>query len=311
MADKNGFVSICISNPDAIRQFAENISRWCDENPEVDCIDLWHDDVPVNEFCRCPKCTQSVADEAQAEAAYTKTYIRFVNQVAELVAQRHPKVMVSPLCYGHTTNCPAGAEPFHDNVLAGIALYPRPMQRTMHPLETSPQPLDSNLRVQIPAWRKLANHFYIYEYYTLHYEKNTCWERVKFWSMVSMIREDMRFFRRLDVDGISSETWCQDDWYPLNMYAFAKLAWNPDLKAEDILVDFCRRYYGKASAPMIAYWTLLEEGLRESWQTTTPADWRDQKRIVEIKKALSLAENKTLQDRIRATAAMHDLVIGE
>ena len=310
-ANKNGFLSICVSNPDVIREVADNISRWCDENPEVDCVDLWHDDVPENEFCRCPKCSQAISDEVQAKVAYTKAYIRFINQVAARVAQRHPKVLVSPLAYGQTTNCPADAEPLGENVLAGIALFCRPVQRTMRPLETSPQPTDSNLRVQIPAWRKLATHFYIYEYYTFHHESNTCWERVKFWSMVAMIREDMRFFRRLNVDGISSETWTQDDWYPLNMVAYGKLAWNPDLKAEDLIADFCRRYYGKAAEPMIAYWNLLEDGLRESWHTTAPADWRDPKRLVEIKKALSLAEDKTIENRIRATAAMHELAIGE
>jgi hypothetical protein len=310
-ADKNGFLSICVSNPDVMREVAENIGRWCDENPEVDCVDLWHDDVAESEFCRCEKCSQSIAEEAQAAVAYTRAYIRFINQVAALVAQRYPKVLISPLAYGHTTKCPADAEAFNDHVLAGIALFCRPVQRTMHPLETSPLPTDSNLRVQIPAWRKLSKHFYIYEYYTFHHEAGTCWEPVKFWSMVAMIAEDMRFFRRLDVDGISSETWTQDDWYSLNMVAYSRLAWDPELKAEDIIADFCRRYYGRASEPMMAYWNLLEEGLRESWQTTTPANWRDEKRLVEIKKALSLAESQTVRDRIRATAAIHELVIDE
>jgi hypothetical protein len=303
--------SPCLSHPDVAKEMAANIVKWLNKNPEVNAVDLWHNDSMF--FCLCPKCTPENArgSTAEAEAAYTKTYVRFVNQVATLVAQRHPKVLVSSLFYGQTTNCPADAEPLNDNVLAGIALYPRPMQRTMRPLETSPQPLDGNLRLQIPAWRKLAKHFYIYEYYTLHHESNTCWEPVKFWSMVGMIHEDMRFFRRIGVDEISSETWCQDDWYPLNMYAYGRIAWNPNLKPEDIVADFCRRYYGKASNPMIAYWNLLEEGLRESWQTTAPADWRDQKRIVEVKNALSLAENKTVRDRILATAAIHELAINK
>ena len=94
---------------------------------------------------------------------------------------------------------------------------------------------------------------------------------MKFWSMVSMIHEDIRFFRRIGVDGLSSDQW-EGDWYPLNMYAFGKLTWNPDLKTEEIIADFCRRYYGKASDPMIAYWNLLEEGLRESWNTNAPVE---------------------------------------
>jgi alpha-glucuronidase len=160
------------------------------------------------------------------------------------------------------------------------------------------------LRRQIPAWQKLAKHFYIYEYYT-YSNRNEAWKTVKFWSMVSMIREDIRFFQRSGVEGLSSDQWGEGGWYPLNMYAFGKLIWNPDLTADEIIEDFCRRYYGKASDPMITYWNLLEEGLRESWETSAPVNWRDQQRAVLIQKALLQAENKIVQDRIRATFALH------
>lgn len=177
----------------------------------------------------------------------------------------------------------------------------------MRPLETSPQPLDSNFRKQIPAWRKMSKHFYIYEYYTFSIREKI-WPRAEIWSMVSMMCEDIRFFRRNHVDGISSDQW-SGDWAPVNMYAFGKLMWSPDMACNDIISDFCRRYYGKASEPMIRYWTLLEEGLRESWRTTTPIDWRNGKRLVQVRMALSQAEDKVIQDRIRATAALHTLTI--
>jgi len=110
------------------------------------------------------------------------------------------------------------------------------------------------------------------------------------------------------VDGISSDQW-GPGWYPLNMYAFGKLAWNPNLKPQEIIDDFCAKYYGRAGQTMAAYWNALEEGLRESWHTDRPIDWRDQKRIELIKQSLSLAENKTTADRIRATAALHKLSV--
>jgi hypothetical protein len=294
----------CLSHPDVARLMAENIVQWLDENPEVDAVDLWHND--GSGFCHCAKCTRQSARGADNEArsAYTRTYIRFTNQVAALVARRHPTVLVSFLAYSHVTDCPAGAEPLGPNVLAGLCLFPRPTQRTMRPLETSPQELDRNLRRQIPAWQKLSTHFYIYEYYTLS-NRHEAWKMVKFWSMVSMIHQDIRFLRRSGVAGLSSDQWGEGGWYPLNMYAFGKWTWDPDLKAEEIIEDFCRRYYGRASAPMIAYWNLLEEGLRESWKTSVPVNWRDQQRAVWIQKALLQADSKVVQDRIRATFAMH------
>jgi hypothetical protein len=184
-------------------------------------------------------------------------------------------------------------------VLVGLCLFPRPSQRTMRPLETSSQKLDANLRLQIPAWRSLAKHFYIYEYYTFSDEQ-------KVWSMVSMLCQDIPFLRRCRADGISSDQW-GPGWYPLNMYAFGKLMWDPGLRADEIIADFCRRYYGRAGGAMIAYWSLLEEGLRESWSTEKPVDWRERNRIDWIKKALSEAENAQIADRIRAAAALHKL----
>ena len=175
---------------------AENMNKWLDENPEVEVVDLWHND--GSGFCHCPKCTpvRAGAGAAEAEAAYAKTYIRFTN------------------------------------------------------------------------------------------------------------REDIGFFRRIGVDGLSSDLW-EADWCPLNMYAFGKLTWNPDLKTEKIIADFCRRYYSRASDPMIAYWNLLEEGLRESWNTNGPVNWRNQQRAALIEKALSQAESVRTRYRIHATFAMH------
>jgi hypothetical protein len=288
---------LCLSHAEVAPQVAANIIRWLDENPEVDAVDLWHNDSDT--YCRCPQCTSQAAPESEARTAYTRTYIRFANRVAGLVAQRHPQVLLNFLAYAHTTNCPPGAERLANNVLVGLCLFPRPSQRTMRPLETSPQPLDSNLRVQIPAWQKLAKHFYIYEYYTFSPQQ-------KIWSMVSMLCEDLRYFQRTGVTGISSDQW-GPNWYPLNMYAFGKLTWNPQLKPDEIIDDFCAKYYGRAGRTMAAYWGLLEQGLRESWNTQTPIAWRDAQRRELIQQALSQADSPTVADRIRATAALHQL----
>jgi hypothetical protein len=297
-ADGTHEAGLCISHPAVVRQVADNMIRWLDENPEVDAVDLWHNDSFT--FCRCPRCTPTDAASKPA-AAYTKTYIRFVNQVAEQVSRRHPRNLVNLLAYAHTTDCPPAAEPLNDHVLVGLCLFPRPSQRTMRPLETSPQKLDSNLRLQISAWRKLARRFYVYEYYTFS-------DQQRVWSMVSMLCQDIPYLGRCRADGVSSDQW-GPGWYPLNMYAFGKLMWNPTLRPEEIIADFCHRYYGAAGQTMIRYWSLLEEGLRESWTTEKPVDWRDARRLALLKKALAQAESKPIADRIRAAAAMHKATI--
>lgn len=286
---------LCLSHPDVAPRMAQSIIRWLDENPEVDVVDIWHNDSYT--YCHCPQCTPGGATEAELRAGYTRTYIRFANRVADLVAARHPRQLLNLLAYAHTINCPPDAERLRDNVLVGLCLFPRPTQRTMRPLETSPQRLDANLRRQLPAWQKQAKHFYVYEYYTFSPQE-------KVWSMVSMLAEDIRYFQRLGVEGISSDQW-GPHWYPLNMYAFGKLLWNPGLEPEEIIDDFCTRHYGRAGKTMAAYWGLLEEGLRESWTTETAIDWRDERRRELIRRALAEADGETVAGRIRATAALH------
>ena len=83
--------------------------------------------------------------------------------------------------------------------------------------------------------------------------------------------------------------------------------WKRNLRAEEIIADFCHRYYGSASDTMTLYWSVLEEGLRESWNTDKPVDWRDTRRRDLIRTALSQAESKSIADRIRATAGLHGL----
>jgi hypothetical protein len=290
---------LCLSNPEVANVVAGNMIGWLARNPEVDAVDLWHND--SHTYCHCTNCTPPGLSGTDADIAYTQTYIRFANAVADRVARRYPKVLINFLSYFHTMICPPDAPRLHDNILVGLCLYPRPSQRTMRPIETSPQPLDSKVRPQLAAWPKVAKHFYVYEYYTIG-------EKHRMWSMVSMIHEDLKYFRSLGIQGISSDQW-GPGWYPLNMYAFARLTWNPDLARQEIIADFCKRYYGKASEPMMAYWNLLEEGLRESWNTDKPVDWHDTQRVEVIKKAFAQADSGQVTRRIRDMAALHHLAI--
>lgn len=288
---------LCLSQPEVVDTVAENMIRWLDENPEADAVDLWHND--SNTYCRCPQCLPPGLSGDAANIAYTRTYIKFANQVAERVARRHSRVLINFLAYAHTTVRPPDAERLADNVLVGLCLFPRPGQRTMCPIETSDQPRDKKFRTELFTWPKVARHFYVYEYYTVG-------DKYKLWSMASMMREDMRYFHRLGVSGISSDQW-GPGWYPLNMYAFGKLAWNPDLTVREIIEDFCKRYYGASSDAMVAYWSLLEEGLRESWGTDKPIDWRDAQRMDAIRKAMALADSDQVRQRIQHTAELHHL----
>jgi len=109
--------------------------------------DLWHNDSYT--YCRCPTARPKPRRRARRARLHENVH-PFCQPRRRTGRPAASEVLLNLLAYAHTTNCPPDAERPNDNVLVGLCLFPRPSQRTMRPLETSPQTLDSNLRVQIP-----------------------------------------------------------------------------------------------------------------------------------------------------------------
>ena len=107
---------------------------------------------------------------------------------------------------------------------------------------------------------QVAGNFYVYEYYDRPEPQAR--------SMVSMIREDLRCSSGWGFGGLLGSV--GPGWYPLNMYAFGRLMWNPDLTCEEIVQEFCE-YYGRGVHG--TYWNAWKKGFA-NWTTTTAIDWR-------------------------------------
>ncbi|MHB0935550.1 MAG: DUF4838 domain-containing protein, partial [Armatimonadota bacterium] len=240
---------VCVSNQEMHREVAENICAFLDRNPEVEAVDCWEAD--IGEFCQCPSCLDGIprsADEETRRAAYMVSYIGLINDVARVLAARHPgvKVAATVFCAGGLTapqRCPEVA----DNVI----ITPCHIMRDSYlPLQDSP----ANLRLLAMdvSWRGKARHVQIYEYYN-------AWTNSGIYPIVNVMAEDLQLLRHLGFTRIETD---QAGWNPVNLYAAARLLWNPELNWEDIIADFCRRHYGDAAEAMTRYWLDLERGIR-------------------------------------------------
>jgi len=260
----------CLSHPDVQRAVARNIIRFLDRCPEVEAVDVW--DADVQGYCHCPRCLRGVQvprvdgwkasgsgiggyaqtfDEETLRAAYAVTYAEFLNAVAKEVKRKHPKVQLEGLIY--TPNgvpAPYWCPNLEDNVVIAVAHI---LRDSYIPL-AGPQRSTINLRwltLDI-SWRQKSEHACIYEYYH-------AWTSTGLCPQVNVIAEDLLMLHRLGFREVENDQW---GWSPLNIYAAARLFWNPEISWEELIGDFCHRYYGKAAEAMAAYWLELEHGLR-------------------------------------------------
>jgi hypothetical protein len=72
-----------------------------------------------------------------------------------------------------------------------------------------------------------------------------------------MARE-MQYYPTLGIRKISTEAGADEHWRPVILYAYAKLAWNPEQSWEAILEDFCRNAYCDIAEQMVSFWHYQE-----------------------------------------------------
>lgn len=264
---------VCLSNPDVPREMAKNIACFVEANPETRVITLWHTD-RGDEFCECDDC-RKVFDPVERALSYgfaaeralgsdngdvdgdvvspeyvpstTAGELALVNSVAAHLEASHPELLIETLAYGRNYNPSRHVKP-HANVLINYAVFDKLLAPENATTPVAQGDFHKPTRDYINAWKEQARHFSIYEYYGLFHDFTPLWE---------VMAKDMKYYRRLGVEGISSEI---AGWNELHLYTFARLSWNCDLPWRDILRQYCEAAYGEAADFLFEYWTILQSG---------------------------------------------------
>ena len=289
--------SLCVSNPEVPKIMAENIVEFAGKNPEIEIFDLWMND--TTDWCECEKC-----NIFEGSTAYTRhdhmfnpdgkhpsrsaAYCRFVNEVGEHVKKCNPNIVISPLSYSCCVE-PPGDVAIGNNVLVGFALISRIWNRS---LVKSGIPINDAYREVVKAWRKKTDRLYVYEYYG-HFLANPLSDIP---ISAGQMAEELRYYLSLDIDKICTEA---VKWSDAVMYAYARLTWNPDLRTEEIIKDFSRRYYGKAWSVMTDFWLAQEK--KGVWEKRKKAG------LARLSQAKRLAEDEKILNRITRLEKMFAL----
>ncbi len=236
---------LCLTNEEMRAELTKNVLQELRDNPGTKIIDISQNDRFM--FCTCEKC-RAVDEE---EGSHAGTLIRFLNQVAADVEKEFPDVLVETLAYQYTRKPPKQVKPRHNLLIRLCSIecdFARPFTA----------PSNEEFFDDLSGWSKIASHLFLWDYVT-NYEDyigpHPNWR---------VLAPNIRTAVDHQALGIFEEGE-GDDFCEMKNWVLMKLMWNPDLKTEELMADFCDTYYGKEATPHILnYWNVLLDRAQSS-----------------------------------------------
>ena len=277
--DRQGMSQPCVSNPEAMRVLSDSTVKFLRNHPWLDTLILWGGD--SNQWCECAECRKLESDPDK-ESSFggldrSATYCYMIKKINEAVQKELPGRQIGFNHYYNLEDLPVDKNgkvrtsvmPAR-NVLSCVDAY---RQCDRHAFTNADCPKGKRIEPIARMWAPYCDDSISWSYYW-------SWNFMKGLpiSMVHKIPEDFKFVRSLGVNGVLDNvsllpsTLDQYDFRPnlfltdhfryniINMYVFAKAAWNPDLDVDSVVGDFIKHYYGSAAEPMEKFWALMEDG---------------------------------------------------
>lgn len=227
----------CFTAPGIVDEAAKNIIAYLDTNPRIKSYSFGINDTGTHRFCHCENCRKEYIESETflGMPSYSDVYFKFVNAVIEKVVKVHPDAWFGCLAYNNIGKAPVN-----------VRLHPRLIPfLTYDTMQTIDPERRKNHEAMMAAWNEKSTFLGRYDYtygadhvppriYTHHWAEYVRWARdhkVKAW-----YAETYPFFGEAP-----------------KYYVMAKIWWNPDRDVNSILAEWYRLSFGKAAAPMTAY----------------------------------------------------------
>ncbi len=232
---------ICLTDKDLLEAVKQRVRAQLKDRPNIDYF--W---VSQNDWggpCQCEACAAVDAEEGSPAG----TLLRFVNAVAEDIADDYPDVKVATLAYQYTRKAPRITRA-RDNVAVWLcfieANYAEPLT---HP-DNAPSYRD------LQAWREMASTLYVWEY------------TVNFWDFNYphpnwfTIGSNANLYAKHAIDGVFAQgagSAMTPDMAELRAWVLAKLLWDPSRDGDALIREFLDGYYGAAGSHLYRYMETL------------------------------------------------------
>lgn len=231
-------VQLCLTNPEVLRIATEVVLGWIADHPEADVFSVDQND--GYGFCECADC--AALDEA--EGSHSGTVLNFVNQIADVVAEKHPDVRLQTLAYVYSEVPPKTIRP-RSNVIIRMCHYEYCEAHAIGQCD------DHQVFVErLEGWSKITDSITIWDYFTnfRHY-------LIPYPNFESVINHPRFYADRncigLFAQGNNVREQGGGEFSALRTWVFAQLMWNPYQDGWALIHEFVDNVYGPA-APFIA-----------------------------------------------------------
>lgn len=259
---------ICYSSREVRKRFADKMKVYIKKDRENAArmgapypvfYDMSANDCSVP--CYCKECLR-----LSEKYGISGMVIDFTNAVAEEVEKEYPDVLIMMFAYKESMALPKNITA-RGNVVVRLAFMDVEFaggrnRDVMRPLN---HPQNRWYAGQMDAWRKVAAHLAVWDYWKLYYEQYPAPK-----TLISNLPDYLRRYRDLGVIHLFAEAEIAsameiqpDSFIDLRNYAGAKLMVDPDLDMRNLIDDFMSGFYGKAAVPMKEYLAYLENRMKE------------------------------------------------
>ncbi len=236
---KRQHTQLCLTNKEVLQHVTDSAAAWFSRYPEAEVLSVSQDDNTL--YCQCDYCHAIDEEEGSASG----TMIRFVNAVAA----SFPDKTISTLAYQYTRR-PPKTKPA-ENVL--ITLCSIECDRSA--------PIDEkciDFAEDLIGWKEMTDNIRIWDYTTQFTNFLAPFPNIH------TLQPNIRFFRDNHATWIFEQHSHQpSELFELRSYLTAKLLWNPDLDADEIITDFVNGYYEEAGVFVKKYIDLIHQELKK------------------------------------------------
>jgi len=241
--------NFCPTSEEGLAIIRQNAEAYFRAHTEVDVFHLWPDDIPGRGWCACDRCRAYTPSEQAMLAA---------NAVAEVLQNVNPEAQLAYLAYMDTEEVPTKVAPRHN-----VCLLWAPRSRCYaHATE------DGTCAVNVPHYvenfREQVEHFRltaarpprVFEYYL---------DAILYKSLLpplpTVMMQDLHFYRDAGAQTVQALMTGDRPWLApqLNVWLFARLAWNCNQDLDALLADFCLATFGTENPNLPAYYRTLEQ----------------------------------------------------
>ena len=287
-----GMGNLCLSNPDVAKQWIETINDYFDKNPNQFIFPLCPMDGMVK-ICECAKC-QAQIDLAAGETGKFSNYVwSFVDRVAKGVAGKHPDKFVGCFAYDTYNLPPVKLKKLSSNVAVMIC-------------KTRGSYVDKKyqdqMRHAVTGWAEKTHNIYNWEYYLYSWLP---WRGLPVF-FPHLISDDLKSLKGISKgEFIEAESPMPHEVgklplklnFPgmqhLNLYVTAKVYWDADLDVDQLVKEYCEKFYGPGGKDMKGFWKTAEDLWMTKGARGTPVNIYKKDDLDKLTSCLENAKKKT------------------